>query len=119
MSYSIDLTQKKTGPCRCPTCGNEHVGTVDSIVFDANHTRNTSGIWQEVGVDLREFRNKPATELAAALVPAIVRIKRDPDAFRRFEPGNGWGTVESTLEFLEEVCAACCEYPDSTVDVVF
>lgn len=37
--------------------------------------------------------------------------------YRRYEPSNKWGTVETTIEFLERILTYCKEYPTAVIEV--
>lgn len=86
-------------------------------VWWRNHTSNTVQMWREAGVDLAYYDGKSAALLEVPLGIAIANMKERPKAFREFESDNGWGTYESTLEFLEAIYAACKEHWRTTVRV--
>lgn len=104
MSYDVDLMIDTGGP--------EMVS-----VYSRNHTSNTSGMWRAAGCDIAEFHDKPASEFAAALAPAIEKLKATPEEFRQYEPANRWGTLDSTIEFLSDLLDACEKHPKTTVSV--
>lgn len=86
-------------------------------VWDRNHTSNTSSMWRAAGCDIAEFHGKKAHELKRAAHTAFMVILRNKGDYRSMEPGNGWGTVESTLDFLSDIETACAKYPMTTVEV--
>lgn len=104
MSYDVYLEM---------STGGEH----DVEAFWRNHTSNTAGIWRTAGIDLAECDGRRASSVAEGLAVAVDRIKRNPERYREFEPDNGWGTVESTLEFLEAILAACIAHPATTMRI--
>ena len=124
MSYHLYLTvpnpQTEPETCHCQECGNAHLGKPPPPsleVWSGNHTSNTAAIWREAGADLATFEGKTAGDCIEPLAAAIATIERDPERFRHHEPGNGWGTVESTLRFLRAIKAACARYPAARVEV--
>lgn len=40
-----------------------------------------------------------------------------PKRYRQFEPGNCWGTVESTAEFLRQTADNCDKFPTAVIEV--
>lgn len=105
MSYDIYLEADTGGP--------EPVE-----VFWRNHTSNTAVMWRKAGCDLAEFDGKPATELAGALAPALAEIEENRERYaRQWNPPNGWGSVETTIEFLTAILDGCRAHPLTTVRV--
>lgn len=39
--------------------------------------------------------------------------------YRRFEPSNGWGTVETTYDFLIKIADNCDKYPTAVLEVSY
>ena len=85
-------------------------GDTDAELFWRNHTSNTAQMWKQAGVDLRDFDGKPAGDLILPLSQAITTIERDEPHYRMMEANNGWGTVETTVAFLEAVLRACVTF---------
>lgn len=108
MSYDITLT----------LITNDFVGNqVETEVFWRNHTSNTAAMWREAGVDFHNYHGRPASEMVSVLDSAVTHITEHTFHYRNFEPGNGWGTVESTVSFLRAVLDASYKYPTAIVDV--
>lgn len=103
MSYDVYLVVTAGGP--------EHT------IFNANHTSNTARMWRKAGADLAEFDGQSARDLAMALILATAHMKAHPDYYKTMEPDNGWGDYDSTLEFLNEILAACQENPKAIVRI--
>lgn len=86
--------------------------------LDANHTYNTSGMIKEaVGSTPSDWNGKRASEVAALCVRAIRELEQMPDLYRRHEPDNGWGTLESTRKFLATIRDECVLAPTAFVRV--
>lgn len=86
-------------------------------LFWRNYTSNTSRMWKEAGVDLRNYHAGPARALRDALAPAIAAMFADPAKFEAMEPANGWGDFTTTVDFLVAIWRACNEYPYALVEV--
>jgi len=109
MSYDVDLMV---------ATGARSDGSANSVsVFSRNHTSNTARMWRAAGCDIAEFHGKGAIEFGAALEKAIGEISTHPKQYREMEPDNRWGTVESTLEFLNDLLEACDRHNLATVAV--
>jgi hypothetical protein len=92
-------------------------GTATVEAFWRNHTSNTACMWKDAGLDLRGMDGAPAVECGGAVSRAADRIAADADSYRRMEPDNGWGSVQSTVDFLRAVAEACERFPAATVEV--
>lgn len=103
MSYDVSLVAETGGE--------------PAYVWDRNHTSNTSAMWRAAGCDIAEFDGMKAHELGRAAHMAYMVLLRNKGDYRSMEPRNGWGTVESTIEFLHDIDAACKKYPMTTVRV--
>ena len=57
------------------------------------------------------------SDLAPILSKGIATLKSNPEKYRMYEPENKWGTVESTIKFLEDIHRNCIEYPTAVVEV--
>lgn len=86
-------------------------------VWDRNHTSNTSAMWRAAGCDIAEFHGRKPHYLGSAAAHAFTEIYLNRENYRPMQPDNGWGTVESTLDFLAAISLACEKYPMTTVDV--
>jgi len=86
-------------------------------VFERNHTSNTAPMWRKAGCDLAEFDGRSAGELGPIVARAIAAIVTEPEAYRPMEPGNGWGSLPSTVRFLVDIWDACTDSPEATVRV--
>ena len=104
MSYDVDLYADTGGPERVS-------------VFERNHTSNTAVMWREAGCDLAEYNGRPAAELVAPLELAVADIEFRPGHYAQWNPPNGWGSVETTLEFLRDIRDGCLAHPQTTVRV--
>jgi hypothetical protein len=101
MSYDVDV--------RCPCCEASQGGE--------NYTSNLSGAWDAAGAPLRDWHNKPVRECIPLLRDAIAKLTDEREAFRRFEPGNGWGNVEGATGFLRNILRHCEEFPGGKLSV--
>lgn len=86
-------------------------------VWWRNHTSNTAKMWTAAGCDIAHFHGQPAWKLGVYARRALAELQNDPERFRQYEPGNGWGTVESVTDFLLGIAEAADAYPKTEVDV--
>lgn len=84
---------------------------------DENYTSNMASAWCEAGIMLHEWHGKLACECLPALNVGIAMIASDPERFRKHEPGNGWGHVDTMLVFLRKIRNACEENPSGLLEV--
>jgi hypothetical protein len=92
-------------------------GGEPATIWERNHTSNTSGMWSEAGCDIAAFDGCSGAALGQAAHEAIMAISSNVPKYRTMEPGNGWGTVETTLAFLHDIHNACTRYPATTVRI--
>lgn len=104
MSYDVYLVVQ-TGPA------------ASAVVFESNHTSNTSPMWRAAGCDLAEAHGKTAPELAAQLTRAVADMESRPEHYRPMNPANGWGSYDTALTFLRELLAACELHTFARVEV--
>ena len=107
MSYDIYV--------RYPKC--EHCGRETDSWNVGNYTSNMSGAWNQAGARLRDWDNRPIAEVLPELEQAIKRIEADRGSYSKFEPDNGWGSVDTMLKFMRQVRDAFCDNPKGVVGV--
>lgn len=86
-------------------------------VYWRNHTSNTAIMWREAGCDIADFEGAKASDFAVSLARAIGNIEATPDHYARWNPPNGWGSVDTTLDFLRALQTACELHPSTIVRV--
>ena len=84
-------------------------------LYDTNHTSNTARMWRDAGCDLAEFHGKTAAELARDLAPAVFTMRARPSHYEEMNPENGWGSYQSTLEFLSGILDMSERWPQAWV----
>lgn len=82
-----------------------------------NHTSNTAVMWREAGCNLAECDGRPAAQVAEGLAVAIADIEARREHYAQWNPPNGWGSVDTTLDFLRGLLDGCQRYPRSTMRV--
>lgn len=93
-----------------------------TTVFDRNITHNLgemascAGIYQHLWRP-EELGITTAGELIEPLEQGLEKLKSNPERFKKHDAKNGWGLYEHFVPFVEEVLAACKEYPDGEVSV--
>ena len=96
--------------------------TMPTAVFDANITHNLGRMAEEAGIydhlwhPARVGVTK-AEQLIDPLQKALTAMYADPARFKAFDAGNGWGTYEQFLPWLQRLQTACMEHPDAEVGV--
>ena len=113
MSLNITLTNAVT----CPHC-YKNVGFGEEVL-NLSITHNLSTIAKEVGIYQflwlsSEFGIETAEQLRKPLVYAVQLLSHTKD-YRRFEPANGYGTVEDLVRFLNDLYSVCIKHPQATV----
>ena len=96
--------------------------TEDSTVFSANVTHNLGEMADAAGIgdtlwSPNEIGITKAHQLIVPLSIGLTKLKNDPEAFKRFNPANGWGSYDDFVPWIEEYIAACVKWPDATVRV--
>ncbi len=101
MSLSIYVEYKT-----CPHCGRS-----DDQQYDLNITHNLGKMAEEAGIYKVMWLDKPSTtqEILPVLVDGYLKLKNDPDKFKKFNPDNGWGSYEALVEFVEKFMKACAQ----------
>lgn len=114
MSLDVSLCVTKT----CPHCG-QPTGETETV-FDANITHNLNKMADEAGFynELWHGVNVEfAKDLIQPLTKGLKKLKESPDYYKQFNAGNGWGLYEHFVPWLENLLAACQEYPDAVIAV--
>ena len=115
MSYDVDLMGEPE-PVECFHCGVTSTRP-KKVWGDWNYTYNCYEMWDAAGFRMREFDGKRAGDCASILGDALAVLAADRQRFETFNPPNGWGSYESSLERLGQLLRAMREYPDATVRV--
>jgi hypothetical protein len=116
MSYDVSFYSGPQTPCHA--CGHYALeGGKELASF--NHTSNTTQMWRDAGCDLAAFHGKLASELAPALLKALKTIQENADYYQQYEPSNGWGSLKSTVKFLNHIYLACLENPEAVLYVCY
>lgn len=91
-------------------------------VFEANITHNLNTMASEAGIYKFLWRPEEvgvsrAKQLIEPLERGLERLQAEPDKYKKFNPGNHWGSYEGLIRFVEKYLAACREHPDAVVRV--
>ena len=91
-------------------------------VFYSNITHNLGRMARAAGIyehlwRPEEIRITKACELIQPLKAGLERLTADPESFKKFNPGNGWGDYEVLVGFVEEYISACEKNPSANVTV--
>jgi hypothetical protein len=93
-----------------------------NAVFDYNITHNLNTMAREAGIYEALWRPEEidittAEQLIEPLRAGLKRLQDNPDHYCQFNPGNGWGSYEGLVKFVEEYLAACIKWPMAEVEV--
>jgi hypothetical protein len=125
MSLDIYLKSKDLVKKTCKCCNN--VYEEEEVFYQNNITHNLATMAAAVIVEketLYKYLWRPdeidittANQLIVPLTIGLNELKANPDKYKKFNPGNGWGTYEGLVKFVEEYLAACIEYSDSIIEI--
>lgn len=108
MSYDVSFKAKLEGTEQWVYVGDDWI----------NHTSNTAAMIKEVcGSYPSEWNGKSCSELTPILEAGTTELRRYSQKYRQFEAENGWGTLETTLEFLDMILKNCKLYPTAVLEV--
>lgn len=97
-------------------------GEESETVFHANITHNLNRMASQAGVYECLWRPDEvgiaqASQLVGPLNAGLALLRAHPDAFKKFNPPNGWGDYEGLCGFVADYLAACERWPEATVRV--
>lgn len=115
---SLDVTLYED--IKCPDCGCQIKS--NNVVFEASITHNLGRMAEAAGIYKELWRPEEigiekAGQLVSPLTIGLQRLRADPEHYKTFEPGNKWGTYNVFIPWIERYMRACCEYPDTFVEV--
>ena len=92
-------------------------------VFTANITHNLCAMAEEAGIYKALWRPEEigitkAYQMIPILKEGLKLLKSYPKRFKKFNADNGWGTYKHFIPWVEEILAACVEYPDADVQAI-
>ena len=98
MSYDIDFRVKVEGIDRYVSVGD----------CDANITWNVRKIIvRSTGLPwLNEENNGFCKDIIPRIEKGLEELKNHPEKYKKYEAPNGWGTVQGTIRFFEEIIKA-------------
>lgn len=84
-----------------------------------NYTSNMRPFFRQFGVDPKQWAGRHRHVVASEIAKALEQIATiEPSVLRAgYDSPNGWGSVETAVEFLREVRAACLYEPPEWVEV--
>lgn len=87
--------------------------------LDWYYTSNCSQMWEDAGVDLKEFNGVCASSLIPKLSKALLVLTANPEKYKAMNPTNGWGSYSSLLIKLQELREGLLEAPDAIMRVYY
>ena len=117
---SLDVHLESNGTCQ--HCGKDS-GVRGGEIFWKNITHNLSQMADQAGIyqhlwEPQELDITKANQLIEPLKEGLVRLRAEPDRFKKFNPKNGWGCYEGLIAFVEDYLKACIENPGAIVRVI-
>jgi hypothetical protein len=107
---------------KCPHCGTE-IEINDAVnVFSENQTNSLTPMAKECGAYELIWRPgengyKVAKDITEKLEHSLELLKGDPEKYRTSNPPNHWGSYGGLIAFLQNILAACREYPEAEISV--
>lgn len=94
---------------------------IKDTVYDANITHNLSKMAFESGIYDAIWGISDSqticSEVSEMLAKGIQDMKDRPEYYRQFSAGNGWGTYEQFIPWLENLLEAYIKYPNATISI--
>ena len=105
-------------PIRYPLAARE----APPYVWHGNITHNLARMAQAAGVyealwAPMDLGASLAGELVRPLRAGLLKLEGDPEAFKAYNPKNGWGSYALLCAFIQECLAACERWPLATISV--
>lgn len=110
MSLDLYLTDPP-----CPTCGHADTYWSWNITHNLNQMAKAAGVYEVLWRPEEVWEDPRAREAIGILDAGLKQLREDPDAFRKFNPENGWGKYEDLVEFVEETLEACKRWPHAVL----
>lgn len=112
MSFDIDLVLDA-----CAHCDSDA-----RTVFEANVTHNLFSMAEAAGIyEACWCPEKLGIECAGGLVELLSKgllwLQQNESAAQKHSPGNGWGTYEQFVPWVERYRDACIKYPKARIKV--
>lgn len=108
VNYEVRFTAKLAGTKQWVYVGDRWL----------SHTSATGNMIKEVcGSYPSAWNGRKCKDILPILKQGISLLSSFPYNYREYEPENSWGTVETTLKFLEKIAANCEEYPTALIEV--
>ena len=94
----------------------------NDVVFDYNITHNLNEMAEKCGMYYAMWRPEEigiiyARDLIPFLRAGLFLLRSDKYRFVEYEAKNGWGKIDTLIDFTEKYLMACILYPDAEIDV--
>ena len=89
------------------------------VVEIANLTYNVAEIITHAldGAGLYSLNNMPATEALPKVEKALEYMRTHTILLHKYEPANGWGSLDGTIEVFEKLRSELQNHPKTTVEI--
>jgi len=117
MSLDVYLYQ----PQICPHCGGK-LSDDETCLFSDNVTHNLTKMADMAGIYKHLWRPDEldinrAGQLIEPLRLGLDKLEAEPQAFKEYNPANGWGSYEGLVSFVRSYMEACIANPAARVSV--
>lgn len=112
MSYDVDLVVDLGGEEPHGLCSFNYTSNM-GYALKHGRLRMHEG-WPKPGFLLHGAN---AGKAAEALAECIALILQDKESLVELEPGNGWGSVDTLVDWLQRIMNACMEAPKAYIQV--
>jgi len=120
MSLDIALRSRTESKKVCGFCGSEYKEYEE--LYSANITHNLGKMASEAGIYEALWRPEElgfdtASQIIPLLTDGLVKLKSDPEKYKKFDSPNGWGLYIHFVPFVEKYLGACQMWPDAKIEV--
>lgn len=120
MSLDVTLRSQEKKMVMCYACYHEHEES--EVLYEANITHNLSTMADKAGIYEALWRPEEinavrAMDIIDRIERGLVKLKSNPDEYKKYDATNGWGTYEQFVAWVEKYLEALKEYPLSIIEV--
>lgn len=90
-------------------------------VFEYNITHNLGEMAKKVGIykhlwHPEELHITTAKYLIKPLTKGLIKLKKSPKKYKKYNPKNGWGNYYTLVNFIEKYLSACIKNPVADIE---
>lgn len=99
-----------------------NTGKGEHTVAEFNHTSNTAEMMAKAlnsDLGIKYLNGRTARDVEDLIRSGVQDMVARDYAYRKHEPENGWGSFESTLQFLCDICKTATNHPACKIRVTW